>query len=200
VPVDKISASALAQGVHDALAGKAQFNDTDKQNISKLISEAQASAGEANHRAAAKFIPPPVIESSRSPRGKGKGKASFSLVTLGGCDAAVREALAILSEQGVHGDYMRIRGFPFGAEVEAFLNAHDVNYIVEQNRDHQLKSLIALETNVPKEKLKSLLFYGGFPLSAGQVVEGLLSAMGKPEGEAARGLGGMPEALSGAEG
>ena len=56
VPADKISASALAQGVHDALAGKAQFNDTDKQNISKLISEAQASAGEANHRAAAKFL------------------------------------------------------------------------------------------------------------------------------------------------
>ena len=56
VPVDKISASALAQGVHDALAGKAQFNDADKQNISKLISEAQASAGEANHRAAAKFL------------------------------------------------------------------------------------------------------------------------------------------------
>ena len=95
---------------------------------------------------------------------------------------------------------MRIRGFPFGAEVEAFLNAHDVNYIVEQNRDHQLKSLIALETNVPKEKLESMLFYGGFPLSAGQVVEGLLSAMGRSESEAARGLGGMPEALSGAEG
>ena len=150
------------------------------------------------HRAAARFIPPPVIESSR--RKKGKGRARFSLVTLGGCAAAVREALDLLSEKGTHGDYMRIRGFPFGAEVETFLNAHDVNYIVEQNRDHQLKSLIALETNVPKEKLKSLLFYGGFPLSAGQVVEGVLSALGKADGEAARGLGGMPEALSGAEG
>jgi 2-oxoglutarate ferredoxin oxidoreductase subunit alpha len=80
------------------------------------------------------------------------------------------------------------------------VNAHDVNYIVEQNRDHQLKSLIALETKVPKEKLKSLLYYGGFPLSAGQVVEGLLSAMGKSDGGAARGLGGMSQALSGAEG
>jgi len=137
---------------------------------------------------------------SRSPRGKGKRKASLSLVTLGGCDAAVREALDLLSEKGVIGDYMRIRGFPFGADVATFLNTHDVNYIVEQNRDHQLKSLITLETSVPKEKLESLLFYGGFPLSAGQVVEGVLSAMGKPGAEAARGLGGMPEALSGAEG
>jgi 2-oxoglutarate ferredoxin oxidoreductase subunit alpha len=119
---------------------------------------------------------------------------------LGGCDAAVREALDLLSERGIFGDYMRIRGFPFGAEVETFLSAHDVNYIVEQNRDHQLKSLITLETNVPKEKLQSVLFYGGYPLSAGQVVGAILSAMKKSDGEAARGLGGLPEALSGAEG
>jgi len=154
------------------------------------------------HRAAARFIPAPVIDVSRSSRGNGKGKGSapFSLVTLGGCDAAVREALDLLSEQGIHGDYMRIRGFPFGAEVEAFLNAHEVNFIVEQNRDHQLKSLITLETDVPKDKLKSLLYYGGFPLSAGQVVEGYLSAIGRPDGEPKRPLGGMSEALSGAEG
>jgi 2-oxoglutarate ferredoxin oxidoreductase subunit alpha len=99
-------------------------------------------------------------------------------VTLGGCDAAVREALDLLAERGIHADYMRIRGFPFGAEVEAFLNAHDVNYVVEQNRDHQMKSLITLETSVPKERLESLLYYGGFPLSAGQVVEGFLAASG----------------------
>jgi 2-oxoglutarate ferredoxin oxidoreductase subunit alpha len=154
------------------------------------------------HHAAAQFVPPPIIDVSRSSRGKGKGrtKTPFSFVTLGGCDAAVREALDLLAERGILADYMRIRGFPFGAEVEEFLNAHDVNYIVEQNRDHQLKSLIALETNVPKERLQSLLYYGGFPLSAGQVVKGFLSAMGKPDGETARGLGGMPEALSGAEG
>ncbi|HEY9016153.1 MAG TPA: 2-oxoacid:acceptor oxidoreductase subunit alpha, partial [Gemmatimonadales bacterium] len=156
------------------------------------------------HRAAAPFVPPPIIDVSRTSKGngkgkgKGKGKAPFSFVTLGGCDAAVREALDLLAEQGIHGDYMRIRGFPFGTEVEAFLNAHDVNYIVEQNRDHQLKSLILLETSVPRERLKSLLYYGGFPLSAGHVVEGFLGATGKPNGAAPR--GGMPTALSGAEG
>ena len=176
---------------HNRLGGYTELPEEYQDVIDRLAEK---------HRAAARFIPPPVIESSRSPQKKGKAKASFSLVTLGGCDAAVREALALLSEQGYHGDYMRIRGFPFGAEVETFLNAHDVNYIVEQNRDHQLKSLIALETGIPKEKLKSLLYYGGFPLSAGSVVEGFLSAIGKPDGEAARRLGGMPGALSGAEG
>ncbi len=178
---------------HNRLGGYTELPDEYQAVVDRLAEK---------HRAAARFIPPPVIDSSRSSKGKGKGKGrtSFSLVTLGGCDAAVREALDLLGQRGIHGDYMRIRGFPFGAEVEAFLNAHDFNYIVEQNRDHQLKSLITLETGVPKEKLKSLLFYAGFPLSAGQVVEGLLSAMGKPDGEPTRGLGGMPEALSGAEG
>ena len=146
------------------------------------------------HKAAAKFIPPPIIEK--------KKKAKLSLVTLGGCDAAVREALDILSARKIEADYMRIRGFPFDGAVEKFLNDHEVNYIVEQNRDHQLKSLIAVETSVPKQKLKSLLFYGGFPLSARQVVDGLLHALGKLDGKIVHELlpEGLPNALSGAEG
>jgi 2-oxoglutarate ferredoxin oxidoreductase subunit alpha len=48
-----------------------------------------------------------------------------------------------------------------------------VNYIIEQNRDGQLRTLLLAETNVPKEKLKSLLIYGGFPLSARHVVDGV---------------------------
>jgi 2-oxoglutarate ferredoxin oxidoreductase subunit alpha len=174
---------------HNRLGGYTELPEEYQEVVDRLAKK---------HRAAAKFIPAPVIESSRS--SNGKEKAAFSLVTIGGCDAAVREALAILSERGIHGDYMRIRGFPFDDDVEAFLNAHDVNYIVEQNRDHQLKSLILLETNVPRDRLRSLLYYGGFPLSAGQVVEGFLAATGRPDGETARRPGSMPKALSGAEG
>jgi 2-oxoglutarate ferredoxin oxidoreductase subunit alpha len=174
---------------HNRLGGYTELPEEYQEVVDRLAKK---------HRAAARFVPPPIIDPSRS--SNGKEKAAFSLVTIGGCDAAVREALAILSERGIHGDYMRIRGFPFGDDVEAFLNAHDFNYIVEQNRDHQLKSLILLETNVSKERLRSLLYYGGFPLSANQVVEGFLAATGKPDGGTARALQGMPNALSGAEG
>ncbi|HEU4724956.1 MAG TPA: 2-oxoacid:acceptor oxidoreductase subunit alpha [Candidatus Eisenbacteria bacterium] len=174
---------------HNRLGGYTEVPEEYQIVVDRLVKK---------HAAAARFVPSPVIESAR--RGAAKTQARFSLVTLGGCDAAVREALDLLSEMGIPGDYMRIRGFPFGAEVETFLNTHDVNYIVEQNRDHQLKSMIALETNVPKEKLKSLLFYGGFPLSAGQVVEGVLSAMGRPSGEVAREVGSIPENARGEEG
>jgi 2-oxoglutarate ferredoxin oxidoreductase subunit alpha len=120
------------------------------------------------HKASARAVPPPIIHS----RG-----ASVGVVTIGGCDPAVREALDVLARQGLEADFMRLRGFPFDETVEAFLNGHDVCFVVEQNRDGQLRSLLTLETNVPKDKLRSVLVYGGFPLSAKHVIEGITSQL-----------------------
>jgi len=121
------------------------------------------------HRAAAAFVPAPVIER--------RDGARMAVVTVGGCDLAVREALQLLSERDVALDYMRVRGFPFDDTVDAFLREHELCFVVEQNRDAQLRSLLTLETSVPKEKLRSVLVYGGFPLSAGQVVDGILGQL-----------------------
>ena len=57
--------------------------------------------------------------------------------------------------------------------MEAFLAAHETVFVVEQNRDAQLRSLLVLETPAPKEKLRSILAFGGFPLQASQVVAGV---------------------------
>ena len=119
------------------------------------------------HRASRNFVPAPIIE--RRPH------ATFGLVTLGGCDLAAREALEDLAAQGHVGDYMRVRGFPFSEEVESFLASHDKIFVVEQNRDAQLRALFLLETRCSKEKLCSILPYGGFPLQAAQVIEGVRS-------------------------
>ena len=75
--------------------------------------------------------------------------------------------------EGIGVDYMRIRGFPFGDEVIDFLEAHEINFIVEQNRDAQLRSLLLLETGVAIEKLASVRYYGGFPMSAHHVITGV---------------------------
>ena len=83
----------------------------------------------------------------------------------------MREALDVLAARGIPADYMRIRAFPFDASVEAFLAEHELCFVVEQNRDAQLRSLLTLETSVPKEKLRSMLVYGGFPLSARHVLD-----------------------------
>ena len=70
-----------------------------------------------------------------------------------------------------------MRGFPFGAEVESFLEAHKTVFVVEQNRDGQLKSLLVLETAVEKAKLQSILHYSGLPLSSDCIVDGVLTSL-----------------------
>ena len=105
-------------------------------------------------------------------------EATVGLVTVGGCRPAVLEALELLEEEGVALDFLRVTGFPFSAAVEEFLLAHDVNIVVEQNRDAQLKRLLMLETAVPKNKLASVLDYGGAPLSAEVVAQGVRDQLG----------------------
>ncbi len=97
----------------------------------------------------------------------------IGVVTIGSCDGAVREALVRLERSGIACDYMRIKAFPFGQEVQEFLAAHATLFIVEQNRDAQLRSLLTLETAVDKTKLHSVLYYAGLPLTASVVVDGV---------------------------
>jgi 2-oxoglutarate ferredoxin oxidoreductase subunit alpha len=117
---------------------------------------------------AAKLVPEPVILKRRG--------ATAGIVAIGSSDGAVGEALDKLGEPM---DYMRIRGFPFGAEVQKFLDTHEPVFVVEQNRDAQLKSLLVLETNVAKRKLFSVLHYDGFPITASNVLAGISEALAK---------------------
>jgi 2-oxoglutarate ferredoxin oxidoreductase subunit alpha len=114
---------------------------------------------------AARAVPAPLIQQ--------KAGARMGLVTVGGCHAACVEAMDLLAKDGVTLDYMRVRGFPFSDEVRNFLDAHEVNFIVEQNRDAQLQNLLLLETGVHLEKLESVRYYGGFPMSAHHVISGV---------------------------
>jgi 2-oxoglutarate ferredoxin oxidoreductase subunit alpha len=99
------------------------------------------------------------------------------IVSLGSCDGAIREALQVLTQRGVALDYMRVRSFPFSEDVEKFLAAHELLFVVEQNRDAQLRSLLTLETAVDKAKLRSLLHYNGLPVSSSFIVEGVLAEL-----------------------
>ena len=90
----------------------------------------------------------------------------------------MREAAEALNEAGLPVDVMRIRSFPFQAEVREFLDAHETCFVIEQNRDAQLRSLLVLETGVDQSKLRSVLVYGGFPLSAKHVVDGITHQLG----------------------
>jgi 2-oxoglutarate ferredoxin oxidoreductase subunit alpha len=116
---------------------------------------------------AAKVVPAPEIR--RQP------DADIGIVSIGGCHAAVLEAIDQLREQGIAADYMRIRGFPFDEIVTEFLTTHDRVFVVEQNRDAQLRSLLTIETGVPRDHMIPVLDYGGLPLTAPRVVDGVTS-------------------------
>jgi 2-oxoglutarate/2-oxoacid ferredoxin oxidoreductase subunit alpha len=121
------------------------------------------------HAAAAPHVPSPVVER--------RDGAKVGVITVGSCDLAVREALEGLAARGVAADFLRVRGFPFVSDVRDFVEAHERCFVVEQNRDAQLRSLIAIETGVAPERMNSVLAYGGFPLSAQQVVNSVLTQM-----------------------
>src|SRR5690606_36577234 len=103
-------------------------------------------------RTAAKIVPQAVIR--EHPQSDGGG-----IVAVGSSDPAVTEAVERLAESGIHVDYCRIRAFPFGVEVERFLDEHERVFVVEQNRDAQPRALLTLETSCPKERLTSVLHY-----------------------------------------
>jgi 2-oxoglutarate ferredoxin oxidoreductase subunit alpha len=121
-------------------------------------------------RSAAALVPKAAIDGRAARTG---------IVSLGSCDAPVREALASLRRSGITIDYLRVRGFPFGDEVEEFLAAHETIFVVEQNRDAQLRSLLVLETAVEKRKLRSILHYDGLPMSATCIIEGVNTALAR---------------------
>jgi 2-oxoglutarate ferredoxin oxidoreductase subunit alpha len=113
---------------------------------------------------AAERVPGAVMEPAST-------RTTLGVIAVGSSDAAVREAQALLARQGVHLDYCRPRAFPFGRDVEGFLDAHERVFVVDQNRDGQLRSLLLNETCCPREKLESVRHYDGLPLSAKVVVE-----------------------------
>jgi 2-oxoglutarate ferredoxin oxidoreductase subunit alpha len=161
---------------HNKFGGYTETPDEYREVMDRLLRK---------HRASAKFVPEPIIQR--------RSAAQFGVVTLGGCDLAVREGLERLAARGVIADFMRVRGFPFNETVDLFLNEHDFCFVIEQNRDAQLRSLLTLETSVPKDKLRSVLVYGGFPLSAKHVIDAILKALKAEDPELAHTTEPQPE-------
>ncbi|HZF27406.1 MAG TPA: 2-oxoacid:acceptor oxidoreductase subunit alpha [Steroidobacteraceae bacterium] len=120
---------------------------------------------------AARMMPPAIIEQ--------RGPFEVGVVAIGSSDGAVREALDILKARGVGVNYMRIRAFPFGREVSDFFDKHEIVFVVEQNRDAQLRSLLTLETPVEKTKLRSILHYSGLSISSECIVNGIMAEVGE---------------------
>jgi 2-oxoglutarate/2-oxoacid ferredoxin oxidoreductase subunit alpha len=120
---------------------------------------------------ATKSLPAPIVRTAPG--------AKLGLLTVGGCHGACIEALDLLAKDGIALDYMRVRSFPFGDDVAKFIESHDLTFVVEQNRDAQLRSLLMLETGLAIDRMESVRYYGGFPMSAQHVISGVKARLDK---------------------
>jgi 2-oxoglutarate ferredoxin oxidoreductase subunit alpha len=114
------------------------------------------------------LVPAPVVLQT--------GKSKVGLIAFGTTDFAVTESRDQLKkEYGVETDYMRIRAFPFTHEVHDFVSSHDRVYVIEQNRDAQMLSLLKLD--LPAEdavRLRSVRHFNGLPIDARSVTDELI--------------------------
>ena len=121
---------------------------------------------------ARKLVPAPVAVKN--------GTSRVGFLAYGTTDFALRESLdQIKKENGVEVDYMRIRAYPFAHEIHDFVASHDRVYVVEQDRDAQLESLLKLD--LPAEqvlKLRSILHYNGLPIDARTITEEFVTKEG----------------------
>ena len=121
---------------------------------------------------ARKLVPAPVTVQD--------GKSKVAMIAFGSTDFAVRESLdQIRKEHGQDVDYLRVRAYPFAHEIHDFVASHERVYVVEQNRDAQLLSLLKLD--LPAEqvvKLRSILHYNGLPVDAQSITEEFVTREG----------------------
>jgi 2-oxoglutarate/2-oxoacid ferredoxin oxidoreductase subunit alpha len=121
---------------------------------------------------ARKLVPGPVTVKD--------GTSKIGVLAYGSTDFALRESLdQIKNEYKRSVDYMRIRAYPFAHEIHDFVASHERVYVVEQNRDAQLASLLKLD--LPGEqaaKLRSILHYNGLPLDAATITEEFVTKEG----------------------
>jgi len=107
---------------------------------------------------AKKLVPAPVRENAKHP-------TRFGVIYFGSTAPAMREALGVLEERGIHLDTLRLRGFPFSDEVLRFVADHDKVFVVEQNRDAQLRTLLMSEGSIDSVRLVPVLHYDGTPIT-----------------------------------
>jgi 2-oxoglutarate ferredoxin oxidoreductase subunit alpha len=97
----------------------------------------------------------------------------FGAIYFGSTSPAMAEAFDALQAEGVHVDTLRVRAFPFSAAVDRFIAAHETVFVVEQNRDAQLRMMLINEQEASPAKLEPILHYDGTPITARFIIEAI---------------------------
>jgi 2-oxoglutarate ferredoxin oxidoreductase subunit alpha len=105
------------------------------------------------------LVPKPILNASKEP-------ARFGAIYFGSTSPAMAEALDALSRQGIYVNALRVRSFPFQDEIFDFVASHSKVFVIEQNRDAQLKTLLVNDAGINPASLISVLHYDGTPITA----------------------------------
>lgn len=117
---------------------------------------------ERKWQTAKNIVPAPIIKTQKN---------NVGLVFYGSTQVVIDEVLHELNKMGIQVDTMRIRALPFTASVEQFLIEHKTIYVIEQNRDAQMRSLLRIDFPENAAKLKSILHYDGTPITSDDIIE-----------------------------
>lgn len=110
------------------------------------------------------YVPTPQLYQQAS-------KYANGIIFFGTSQYAAEEAMELLGLQGIEMDALRIKAFPFDNNVEEFINAHEQVFVIDQNRDGQMRSLLMIELNANPHKLVSILNYDGMPITADNIIK-----------------------------
>lgn len=119
------------------------------------------------------YVPAPQVYNNDNQHDHG-------IIFYGTSTQSAEEAVDLLKQKGIQLDALRIKSFPFNKTVEEFLEAHDKVFIIEQNRDAQLRSLMLVELGASSKQLIPILNYEGLPITASLIVEKIESHFVKP--------------------
>ena len=135
---------------HDEKAKYTEDGKVNAENLSRLLRKYQT---------ASELVPRPEFNQDSN-------SSTIGVIYFGSTEASMKETLDMLEIEGITLDGMRLRAFPFNLEVWEFIEDHDLLFIVEQNRDGQMRTLIMAEGGIVPDKLVSILCFDGQPISA----------------------------------
>jgi 2-oxoglutarate/2-oxoacid ferredoxin oxidoreductase subunit alpha len=120
---------------------------------------------------AKRYVPRPI-------KREAKEASKFGAIYFGSSALAMEEALEALEARGIHLDTLRIRAFPFHDDVVDFIVSHERVFVVEQNRDAQMRTLLTTELEIDPARLVPILHYDGTPITARFIVKAIADIIG----------------------
>jgi 2-oxoglutarate ferredoxin oxidoreductase subunit alpha len=142
---------------HDENAAYSEDSDTYVRIMNRL---------QKKFETAKSIIPVPEIKYAKT-------KTTKAIIYYGTSNFAAEEALDLLAEQGQYYNSMRIKSFPFQSSVADFIDEHEIVYVIEQNRDAQMRTLLINELEINPKKLIKVLNFDGTPITAEMVMKGI---------------------------